>query len=141
MVSFKIFHPIVTQNEMRKRNEVCLYVLEHLFSPPRSRFSGIYSFPMSVYLQVQRKLQVFWPQLMRLYHPCLPIFPNKMFFNTHSNFWQFLALLRTSTYNTGTIALILVYRIVASTNTCYYSGNQVFGGVTIRVLCSKRGCY
>ena len=24
-----------------------------------------------------------------------------------------------------------VYRIVASTNTCYYSGNQVFGGVTI----------
>ena len=33
------------------------------------------------------------------------------------------------------------YRIVASTNTCYYSENQVFGGVTIRVLCSKRGCY
>ena len=35
----------------------------------------------------------------------------------------------------------LKYRIVASTNTCYYSENQVFGGVTIRVLCSKRGCY
>ena len=35
----------------------------------------------------------------------------------------------------------LNYRIVASTNTCYYSENQVFGGVTIRVLCSKRGCY
>ena len=34
-----------------------------------------------------------------------------------------------------------MYRIVASTNTCYYSENQVFGGVTIRVLCSKRGCY
>ena len=34
-----------------------------------------------------------------------------------------------------------IYRIVASTNTCYYSENQVFGGVTIRVLCSKRGCY
>ena len=34
-----------------------------------------------------------------------------------------------------------VYRIVASTNTCYYSENQVFGGVTIRILCSKRGCY
>ena len=33
------------------------------------------------------------------------------------------------------------YRIVASTNKCYYSENQVFGGVTIRVLCSKRGCY
>ena len=33
------------------------------------------------------------------------------------------------------------YRIVTSTNTCYYSENQVFGGVTIRVLCSKRGCY
>ena len=33
------------------------------------------------------------------------------------------------------------YRIVASTNTCYYSENQVFGGVTIRVLNSKRGCY
>ena len=33
------------------------------------------------------------------------------------------------------------YHIVASTNTCYYSENQVFGGVTIRVLCSKRGCY
>ena len=33
------------------------------------------------------------------------------------------------------------YRIVASTNTCYYSENQVFGGVTIQVLCSKRGCY
>ena len=33
------------------------------------------------------------------------------------------------------------YRIVVSTNTCYYSENQVFGGVTIRVLCSKRGCY
>ena len=33
------------------------------------------------------------------------------------------------------------YSIVASTNTCYYSENQVFGGVTIRVLCSKRGCY
>ena len=27
------------------------------------------------------------------------------------------------------------YRIVMSTNTCYYSENQVFGGVTIRVLC------
>ena len=27
------------------------------------------------------------------------------------------------------------YCIVASTNTCYYSENQVFGGVTIRVLC------
>ena len=25
--------------------------------------------------------------------------------------------------------------------TCYYSENQVFGGVTIRVLRSKRGCY
>ena len=35
----------------------------------------------------------------------------------------------------------IYYRIVASTNTCYYSENQVFGGVTIRVLCSKRGCY
>ena len=34
-----------------------------------------------------------------------------------------------------------MYRIVASTNTCYYSENQVFGGVTIRVLCSKRRCY
>ena len=34
-----------------------------------------------------------------------------------------------------------IYRIVGSTNTCYYSENQVFGGVTIRVLCSKRGCY
>ena len=34
-----------------------------------------------------------------------------------------------------------IYRIVASTNTCYYSENQVFGGVTIRVLCNKRGCY
>ena len=33
------------------------------------------------------------------------------------------------------------YRIVPSTNMCYYSENQVFGGVTIRVLCSKRGCY
>ena len=33
------------------------------------------------------------------------------------------------------------YRIVASTNTCYYLENQVFGGVTIRVLCSKRGCH
>ena len=33
------------------------------------------------------------------------------------------------------------YHIVASTNTCYYSEIQVFGGVTIRVLCSKRGCY
>jgi hypothetical protein len=35
----------------------------------------------------------------------------------------------------------ITYRIVASTNTCYYSENQAFGGVTIRVLCSKRGCY
>ena len=35
----------------------------------------------------------------------------------------------------------LEYRIVASTNMCYYSENQVFGGVTIWVLCSKRGCY
>ena len=26
------------------------------------------------------------------------------------------------------------------TNTYYYSENQVFGGVTIRVLCSKMGC-
>ena len=34
------------------------------FSPPRSRFSGIYSLPMSVYLKVQRNLQVFWPELM-----------------------------------------------------------------------------
>ena len=33
------------------------------------------------------------------------------------------------------------YRIVARTNTCYYSEKQVFGGVTIRVLCSERGCY
>ena len=33
------------------------------------------------------------------------------------------------------------YCIVASTNTCYYSENQVFGGVTIRILCSKRGGY
>ena len=33
------------------------------------------------------------------------------------------------------------YRIVESTNTCYYSENKVFGGVTIRVLCSKMGCY
>ena len=40
------------------------------------------------------------------------------------------------------ISLIRInYRIVASTSTCYYSENQVFGGVTIRVLCSKRGCY
>ena len=37
--------------------------------------------------------------------------------------------------------IIHTYRIVASTNTCYYSENQVFGGVTIQVLCSKRGCY
>ena len=35
----------------------------------------------------------------------------------------------------------MTYRIFASTNTCYYSENQGFGGVTIRVLCSKRGCY
>ena len=34
---------------------------------------------------------------------------------------------------------LLIYRIVSSTNTCYYSENQVFGGVTIRVLCSKKG--
>ena len=26
---------------------------------------------------------------------------------------------------------ILAYRIVTSTNTCYYSENQVFGGVTV----------
>ena len=36
---------------------------------------------------------------------------------------------------------LIDYRTVVSTNTCYYSENQVFGGVTIRVLCSKRGCY
>ena len=35
--------------------------------------------------------------------------------------------------------LSCIYRIVASTNTCYYSENQVFGGVTIQVLCSKGG--
>ena len=30
--------------------------------------------------------------------------------------------------------MYFTYRIVASTNTCYYSENQVFGGVTIQKI-------
>ena len=45
------------------------------------------------------------------------------------------------TLQSGLVIIVWKYRIVASTNTCYYSENQVFGGVTIQVLCSKRGCY
>ena len=33
------------------------------------------------------------------------------------------------------------YRIVASTNTCYYSENQVFGGVTTRDMSLIETCY
>ena len=34
----------------------------------------------------------------------------------------------------------LIYRIVASTNTCYYSENQVFGGVTTRDMSLNETC-
>ena len=35
----------------------------------------------------------------------------------------------------------MIYRIVASTNTCYYSENQVFGGVTNRDMSLNETCY
>ena len=37
----------------------------------------------------------------------------------------------TRKHNMFRLDTVNIYRIVASTNTCYYSENQVFGGVTI----------
>ena len=34
-----------------------------------------------------------------------------------------------------------LYRIVAGTNTCYYSENQVFGGVTTRDMSLNKTCF
>ena len=64
-------------------------------------------------------------------------------------FWQFFIFAKMALLNPcmkfkkffGSFEALWKWRIVASTNMGYYSENQVFRGVTIWVLCSKRGCY